>query len=484
MNRLVGWIVLIAATSLPGFPLDAAEPVAIGSRLEPFFDAELIESLRGLEHRLHTPVPAGSVLKFDRPWEGRYCGYITVLRDSDRFRMYYRGLPESKADGSDKEVTCYAESPDGIVWNKPNLGLYEYKNNNETNIVLADRAPCSHNFAPFLDTHPDAKPEERYKAVAGTRQSGLMGFVSSDGIHWRTARDEPLITEGAFDSQNVAFWSSSERHYVCYLRTWTTGEFSGFRTISRSTSPDFQHWSTPTEMDFGDPLQEHLYTNQTHPYVRAPHLFISLAARFMPGRRVLSAQQLKELGGETAYSGDCSDTVFMTSRGGTRYHRTFLESLVRPGLGIEHWSSRSNYAACGVVQTGPAELSLYVQRRYGQLDQYLERFTLRLDGFASIHAGYSGGELITKPIIFNGKTLILNLSTSAAGSLQVELQQLNGEPIDRFSLADSDTLIGDSIAMTASWNGFSDVSALADTPVRLRFVLKDADLYSFQFANP
>jgi hypothetical protein len=201
----------------------------------------------------------------------------------------------------------------------------------------------------------------------------------------------------------------------------------------------------------------------------------------MPGRRILSAEKFKEIGGEASYSGDCSDTVLLTSRGKNRYDRTFKESIIRPGLGLENWSSRSNYTACGVIQTGPGEMSMFVQRRYGQLEHYLERFKIRIDGFASIYSNYSGGECITKPVLFSGKKLILNLSTSAAGSVQVELQSENGSPYEGFSIDDSDLIVGDSINRVATWKGSSNVSSLCNKPVRLRFVMKDADLYSFQF---
>ena len=65
---------------------------------------------------------------------------------------------------------------------------------------------------------------------------------------------------------------------------------------------------------------------------------------------------------------------------------TFREALVRPGPGDGNWVSRTNYPACGVVQTGPAEMSLFVQRHYGLKTAHLERLTLRLDGFASVRA--------------------------------------------------------------------------------------------------
>jgi hypothetical protein len=110
------------------------------------------------------------------------------------------------------------------------------------------------------------------------------------------------------------------------------------------------------------------------------------------------------------------------------------------------------------------------------------RYTLRVDGFVSVQAPLSGGELITKPLTFSGRELALNFSASAAGSVQVELlrDQMN-TPIEGFSLEDCVELLGDDLERVVRWKGGPDLSRLAGTPVRLRFVLRDADLYSFRF---
>ena len=102
-----------------------------------------------------------------------------------------------------RQVTCYAESTDGIHFVRPNLGLHEIDGSKENNVILSGVA--SHNFAPFLDTNPAAKPDERYKAVAGL-QSNLFAFGSPDGIHWKKLQPEPVMTKGTFDSLNLAFW--------------------------------------------------------------------------------------------------------------------------------------------------------------------------------------------------------------------------------------------------------------------------------------
>ena len=382
--------------------LTAGSPLTLGSRRELFVDDYLIERLDGTSLKLHEPKLAGVTLRFDRPWEGAFCGYVTVLHAGNYFQMYYRGLPHAGRDGTAAEVTCYAESRDGRVWHKPSLGLFEVHGTRDNNVVLAGQPPFSHNFTPFLDTCPGVPLKERYKAVAGTVESGLFGFVSADGLRWRKWSKKPLLTKGAFDSQNVAFWSPSEQCYAIYLRTWTKGKFKGFRTVSRSVSPDFRHWSEPVEMGFGDTPREHLYTSQTHPYFRAPHLYVALPMRFFPGRRVLTPAQARALGVDPHYSGDCAETVFMTTRGGTNYTRTFMEAFIRPGLDPGNWASRAGLTALGVVPTGPGEMSLYKQAHYAQPTCHLRRYTLRTDGFVSVNAPYRVANVSPNPSLSRG----------------------------------------------------------------------------------
>lgn len=470
------WVAIIGVTSVAP-PATADDAIDIGSRRELFVDDLLIDKLDGANLRLHHPRDEGPVVQFDQSWEGLFCGYATVIKDDGLYRLYYRGMPAAGSDGSNGECTCYAESQDGIHWEKPSLGLFEMNGNKDNNVILAEMAPLSHNFCPMLDTRAGVPDEERYKALAGSRRSGLVAFVSSDGVHWQKLRDEPVITEGAFDSQNVPMWSEHEQCYVCYFRVFV----DGFRRISRTTSKDFLEWTDPVLMQYGDKPIEHLYTNQTHPYFRAPHIYVSVAARFFPGRRVLSEKQAEAIGVHPKYFNDCSDGIFMTTRGGDRYDRTFMDGFLRPGIGMENWVSRTNYPALNVVPTGPSEMSIYVNQNYGQPTSHLRRYSLRTDGFVSVHAPYTRGELLTKPLVFDGSELSLNFATSAAGGIRVEIQDETGKPIPGFTLDESEETIGNEIERSASWTSGSEVGKLAGRPVRLRFVLKDADLYSLQF---
>ncbi|MSU65218.1 MAG: hypothetical protein EXS38_03755 [Opitutus sp.] len=462
---------------LSGAPAGAQQPINLGSRLELFVDHFLIEQMRQTELKLHAPLKAPRPAS---PLPERHM--VTVIKDGDLYRAWYRGTDPSYTGpvhtGHPGETVHYAESRDGHEWTFPNLGLHQVGGTRENNVILANLPPFLTDFMPFLDSRPGVDASERYKALAGYPGAGdkrgkakpgmgLFGFGSPDGIHW-TKKEEAIPYRNewrhAFDSPNVTFWSEAEQLYVCYFRTWT--EPDRMRSISRATSGDFVAWSEPVEMKPNRP-GEHLYTNMTHPYVRAPHIYVALPTRFVPGRGDAPDADQSDR--------NATDVLFMSSRAGsTHYDRAFPEAFIRPGLDPMRWRNRANYVALNVVPTGPEELSIY--HRSG------DRYVLRIDGFISVHAGVAEGEVLTKPFIFSGRELVLNFSTSAAGGIRVEMESADGKPVPGFALDDCVTLFGDRIAHAVHWKGDRDLSALAGRPVRVRFVLNEADLFSLRFA--
>jgi hypothetical protein len=196
------------------------------------------------------PLPAAEVkprevvLVADQPWEGNTSAYYTVFQDGDRYRMYYRGSHYDTATrrAAHAEVTCYAESRDGIRWEKPELGLHEFQGSTRNNIVWTGAG--THNFTPFKDENPAAPPESRYKALAGG-SGGLVALQSADGVRWSRIRDKPVITQGAFDSQNLAFWDPHAKVYREYHRA-----FRGVRDIMTGTSDDFLTWTNPVFLEY------------------------------------------------------------------------------------------------------------------------------------------------------------------------------------------------------------------------------------------
>ena len=488
------YIFLILLTALCG-AASAQDPVNIGNRRELFVDRFLIDQLNGVRLQLHTPREEGLAFAFDKPWEGPFSGVVTMVRLADgSLRAYYRGKPVASRDGSEDEVTCVAESKDGRNWTKPELDLYEAHGTKANSIVLMNANQSCHNFTPFRDTRPGVPEAERFKAFGGTVESGIAAWKSADGYRWERMAAAPVMSRETvpytyiFDSQNVPFWSEAEGKYVAYFRVW---DGDGIRRIARSESSDFLTWTPPILLGYRTPdgpaPVEHIYTNQTSPYFRAPHLYVAIAARFMPERQVLTADQAKAIHVNPDYFKDISDAIFMTTRPAEGadhlavYDRTFPEGFIRPGIGAKNWVSRSNYPALNVVPTGPAEVSIYVNQDYAQPTAHLRRYSLRVDGFASLHCGYAGGHAITKPLVFAGRELALNFSTSAAGGVKVGIEKPDGKPIPGFTVEDCQMQIGNEIDRKVTWKSGTDVSALAGKPVRLRFVMRDADLYSIKF---
>lgn len=399
--------------------LVAQKPYALNGNRELFIDNFFIDQLCSIEIKPHPPIDEGIVLNFDKPWEGPFCVYVTMIKDNDTYRAYYRGSQGGK-DGNNNEVTCYAESKDGIKWDKPNLGIHTIQGSKDNYVILANVAPVPHNFSTFLDKNP-------------------------------------IWYDGGFAA------------------------YKGFRSVGRTKSIDFINWSEPEAMTFGDTPLEHLYTQQTSPYFRAPHIYVAIGGRFMPGRQVLTEEQAKKFNVDPGYFKDCSDVYFMTSRGGNVYDRTFMEAFIRPGIGLNNWVSRSNYPALNVVQTSPTEMSIYVNQDYAQPTAHLHRYSLRLDGFTSLSAPYKGGEALSKVFTFSGKELEINYSTSAAGELKFEIQDENGKPIHDYTMDDSDTIIGNEISRIVTWKGNKNIESLSSKMIRLRIFMKDADLYSLKF---
>lgn len=452
--------IYLAKVELPPATLD------IGSRRELFVDDYLLAEQTGTQLQMHAPTARDVALVCDAPWEGNISAYYTLFADGDRFRMYYRGahFDEVAKKSTHPEFTCYAESRDGLHWEKPPLGLFEFNGSKANNIVWAGED--THNFTPFLDTNPASPPEARYKALAGSATrwggQGLRAYQSPDGLHWSLMQPAGVITDGDFDSQNLAFWDPAQQQYVAFYRKGR----SGIRDIMTCTSKDFVNWTAPVYLEYGDAPQEHLYTNAIQPYFRAPQLLLGFPTRFQPKHEQV-------------------EPVLMTSRDGRNFHR-WPEPLIPITAPSERDGNRSNYMTSGLLQLPgqDRELSVYAtERYYAGPGSRLRRFTFRTDGFVSLQAAASGGTAVTKLLRFTGRQLLLNYAAGSGGQVQVELQNASGQPLPGFTLQDCTPLSGDQIEQAVTWSGSDDVSALAGQPVRLRFVMKSADLYALQFRN-
>ena len=500
LNRSVYFAFSVLVGALSAF----ADPVEVGGRRELFIDDALIESISGAASlRLHHPTIREISIEHDAPWEGTGSGYHSVFRDGERYRMYYKAwhleVSEGKLNtGRHPLFCCYAESTDGIHWTKPNLGLHDFDGSKENNIVMVSgsignlKVDAGHP-AVFRDENPEVDPNARYKAILrSSGKSGLIVFQSPDGLRWKPLSNEPILSGlGAFDSQNLAFWDLAAGKYRAYWRVFS----EGCRAIRTATSQDPVSWSKFADLEYDQEFPgEHLYTNQVKPYYRAPHLLIGFPARYIDRGRSESMAALpdredRELRASSnpRYGYALTEGLLMASRDGVHFKR-WNEAFLRPGVERPGaWNYGQQYLAWHVVETkskipgAPAELSLYASEGYWHgKGSALRRYTLRLDGFVSVNADHKGGELVTKPLILQGRRLSLNFATSAAGSVRVEIQSTEGKALEGYSENDCPPIFGDATDRHVTWKNGEDISKISGRPVKLRFLLNDADLFSFQ----
>lgn len=492
-----------AATATPATPsrpeTHRRKPLyAMGSRRELFVDDFLVERTTGhVSYQLHHPIAQERVIRHDAPWEGVGSAYHTVFQDGDTYRMYYRGLNFKVTRGpnlpkTNREVACYARSRDGIHWEKPELGLYDHEGDKKTNIVW--RGNGCHNFSPFIDHRPGCPDNTRLKALGGLRrEGGLYLFASADGVHWNLVQDKPVITNGYFDSQNIAFWDPTINKYRAYWRFFMPDDTRAIRT---AVSDDLLSWTDEQDLSYVDSPKQHMYTNNVIPYLRAPHILLGFPMRYIERGWNPSMQALpdlenrrKRVAAHPRYGQALTETQIMSSRDGARF-TLWNDAFLPPGIQRpDSWYYAHNAVAWNIVTTtssqpgAPDELSFYASGgQWHGPGSTLTRHTLRQDGFVSIRSPSRGGELVTRPITFQGRRLAVNFATSAAGTMRVELQSAAGEPIAGFSLAESDDIFGNELDRTVSWRGSPDVGRLAGQPIRIRITLGDADLYAIKFS--
>ncbi len=484
-------------------------PLEIGSCREVFWDDYLIDETKTTAtRRLHHPEWAGPAIVHDAPWEGDGCGYNNIVEDDGLFRLYYIAWAMGRADPATHPAfpeakglrVCYAESRDGISWTKPSLGLRPFEGSTDNNIILdCDSFGANlDNFMVFKDGNPACPADERYKAVAKSKDD-LLCLLSADGIRFRhgwrlLSRKESGSIIHAFDSLNVAFWDTERGRYCLYFRGFHKGGGDRYgdtavRDIRFSTSPDFRTWTTPVPLDFGDAEDYPLYTNCVSPYARAPHICVGFPSRYvqrpawtptydrLPGA---ANRRWRMEHGQPRYGLAITDCVFMFTRDGRRFHRE-EEAFMAPGPErADNWVYGDCYPARGFVETpgrrgSDPELSLYAKEGHWSGNAaVLQRYCLRLDGFVSRHATYEPQRVVTKPLVFAGDLLRLNFATSARGHLRVTIRDEAGRA------ARSHEIFGNATDRIIDF-AEGAVADFAGRPVVLEFEMSDADLYALRF---
>ena len=479
----------------------------IGSSKQVFIDWDLIEPGYGLSWggerptswemphgvriAVHRPrIDLQPLIVADRPWESMVTSMVTLMEDEGRYRMWYECWSLAEGDDSIGEAAyptmlAYAESADGANWVKPRIGTVSFGGSTDNNLVYW----ASRGSSVFKD--PSAPPDERYKLVCMSR-GGIGGAVSPDGLRWKSLEQLLVSADDAFEDQipDAARFDTERGRYVGYFRGWdkrNPGLWHGRRTIAYAESDRFESWPVPQTIvapNVNDGPDTDIYTNSYTPWPGAPDAHLMFPGYYQRTR-------------------DVREVHLLTSRDGMHWHRPTTEPIIPCGEPGSGWGEGSWLAGTGLVSFHPGEWSLPVRPQSRSHNQYqfptgpqnppnwgeLCLATWREDGFTSLEAESKGG-CSTMPIVFTGGRLEINAWTRFGGEIRIELADPSGEIELNYKTAETvaghtfeecDPISGDVLKHVVTWNGESDLSAWAGRPVRLRFSLRRARLFAFQF---
>jgi hypothetical protein len=489
-------------------PVDVSDwPVKLDSKRQLFLDDYLIAAKDGLQRVLHQPEkhPSNPIMIGETDWEGgpRWGPVLAyVLRDeqSGRFRLWYRSRVKYEANGRTySDPNLYAESADGLHWERPNLGLYDWKGSTDNNIIL----PAGDLRGLIHEPHDKTAP---WKAIwehnnparspDGITQEGYHLYTSQDGMRWQHAALSiphkkrgwagiPLPRLG--DTGHVR-WDTALNTYVCDAKgvipspdgnkvatAGMPGGDANHRFRMQTESDDLLHWSRPRMVAFPD--QRDLAAGTIGFYGLLGTNYESMWIGYLRAHRMDPWKRC--------------DIQLMTSRDGRTWSRACDRAVFLP-LGPEgSWEpdySEINHAGPLLIED---ELWFFYRgsilerhRRTGpDLQKGLGLAKLRRDGFASLTAGAASGSVTTRPLTFTGERLHVNAAPHAGGEVRAEVLTHDGQPIPGFSAAECLPVTTDSTAAPLRWQagdiGQARAAAGQSGPLRLRFHLTAADLYAF-----
>jgi len=496
----------------------------IGDRRQVFLDDRFFAASRNVELVVHPPRKTGErTLLADRPWEDGDIGvYCCVHKVGDIYHLWYPAGPG----------ICYARSKDGIHFEKPSLGLTEYKGSRDNNIVIGGGAAgldkCGSEGMVFLDPTAPEDQRFRYAVRISDELKDTVVFSSPDGIHWKLTHEHVLTFTAPqkpnhLDSQNVIFWDDRIGKYVAYMRRNVKKTGPRLRTVARSESDRLGGFAEaqdapivlgPDEQDakLGDANVMDYYTSGVIKYPWAQDAYYMFPQAYFH----YTPRHLAEFPKDCPVNAGPLDTRFAASRDGIAWNRFDRRPFVRLGMKGE-FDSKCARVFYGLVPSvdGREMYQYYLgsdqlhgwstvdpnqppnERARAERNNRLltaaglaptantsivSRLVSRRDGFVSVRAAYAGGEFTTPPLKFAGRELVLNVDTSAAGLLRCELLDEQSRPIEGYRLDQCDLIhTTNEIDRRVSWSGKSDVSTLAGRPVRLRIAFRDTDIYAFQF---
>ena len=447
-------------------------PVPLGNRRHLFIDGALLDATNNVQWQVNIPRI--------EPMSQAYGGDLCVI---DHAGKVWFVAPDGY-EGDEGCVDIY-ESSNGTNFTAPSLGVIEYHGSTNNNVVL-NHVPMWAGV--FKDTNPNIPADERFKLTGWVANSGIELFTSGDLIHWR--RNEtmmlPLVSGGGaetyWDDQNGFYQSFLKRDPPFYSGScaYAGGRTSvGFRTrsISREwpfqvmASPYFAYWAPPTvtcegPVVFGTNSFGEVYRSRAIKYPWAPDVYLAFVWR-------LSWERVRR-------------TELHVSRDGTNWTGLGQIGLYLPsGLSINNFTNGEAVVQYGLVRRGDS-IWHYANFNNGNHDYStaaaFARLVQRLDGFVSLDAGAATGLVTTRPLVFSGSRLALNLD-SRNGVAKVALLDTNGVELAGYGLNDCNPITTNSVNQIVTWNGGSSLASLSGTPLRVRVQMTQSKLYAMQFAQ-
>ena len=515
----------------------------VGNLPQYFFDNVVIEQIQDLTRTVHSPrkEPVSLIVK-DRPWERN--PYFTVngwsvLRDdkSGEFRCWYQDFPVDTQEVARQKVlycvpswTSLALSKDGLKWEKPELDYLE-KDGRKTNIVLGDLS----SFVKLESTHVfkdplDMDPEKRIKMmldhyiyardltddeIGRTRdgRDGLTNMVaveihsSKDGLKWTPIEERPRFGQHGNGLGDCYTIFADEDSGVYRLLTRAAGMESinydnrrprtdsffpphfphdparmNKRRIFQSESSDLIHWSRPQCLLFPDPQEDNLddsYYGMVQ--FKMGEIYVGLLNVLHQVSNTMDIHLAYSRDGWRWYHLNQRQPWISTSR--DSWDKNMVSASSPPiSVGDEMFvfhGGASNHHDWWIM--GKREALDVPEAHDPDKVQYgLGLARMRRDGFVSIDAGpVREGVLITRALRTENQQLALNAVCSKGGYIQVEVTDDQERVLDGCARAQCDTFSGDSTRGMVTWKGQSKIPH--NKPLRLRFFMRNASLYSFTF---
>jgi len=472
-----------------------------------FIDDYIIGDLKGATKVLNQPVkhPKNPLMIRDKPWERDDPDYTSVIYDKDEriFKMWYAmHVPDRKVDS--EQVLGYATSKDGLHWTKPIINQRD-----KTNIVFHSKLPGF--LAPGVFKDPVARdPQKRYKMLFSACQDGTPKTLSTnaayspDGIHWTDEPQNPIIPYS--DVQSCPFWDARRGRYVAYLRYGPPNS----RICSVTESEDFVHWSPKTTILWPAPTNEGLKSKMDRPFNTKHYAMQAMPYRgmYIGFLWTYHGETIQPIPNDKLWM-DKTDQQLVFSRNGRTWLRvaangaipwhemddnrdwkkTTKDAVFIPyGRHKKDWDWGAVGACHQPLLIVDDQIWIYYRGYTGRhwAKYHGDKFPktrgiglarLRLDGFVSVNAG-AEGTMTTRTLLFIGDTLEVN-ANAEGGSIVVEALDAAGNVIKGFSKDDSIAITSDSVRHVLKWTDKDDCRLIQGRPIRLRFHLKKAKLYSF-----